>query len=64
MTAASPRRRDQRAADALRPIEITIGAVPYAEGSALIKQGDTHVLCAATVDESVPVLKYLPVPLF
>lgn len=51
---AAPRRRDNRAPDALRPLEIITGAVPYAEGSALIKQGDTHILCAATVDESVP----------
>lgn len=51
---AVPRRRDSRSPDALRPLEIVTGAVPYAEGSALIKQGDTHVLCAATVDESVP----------
>ena len=37
-----------------RPIKITPGAVPYAEGSALIEVGDTRVLCAATVDETVP----------
>jgi ribonuclease PH len=28
--------------------------MPFAEGSASIRLGDTHVLCAATVDERVP----------
>lgn len=49
-----PSRRDDRATDALRRLEILPGAVPYAEGSALIKLGDTHVLCSATVEENVP----------
>lgn len=49
-----PRRRDDRGIEELRPLEIIPGAVAYAEGSALIKLGDTHVLCAATVDENVP----------
>jgi ribonuclease PH len=43
-----------RGTEQLRPVEIIPGAVPYAEGSALIKMGRTHVLCAATVDERVP----------
>src|SRR3954454_2721094 len=38
----------------MRPIEIIPGVAPYAEGSALIKIGRTHVLCAATVEERVP----------
>ena len=37
-----------------RPIKITPNAVAYAEGSALVEIGDTRVLCAATVDETVP----------
>lgn len=37
-----------------RPVKITPGAVAYAEGSALVEIGDTRVLCAATVDETVP----------
>jgi len=49
-----PKRRDDRGSESLRTLEIIPGAVPYAEGSALIKLGDTHVLCAATVDENVP----------
>ena len=37
-----------------RPITITPDAVPQAEGSALIAMGNTRVLCAASVEESVP----------
>ncbi|MCK5799407.1 MAG: ribonuclease PH [Deltaproteobacteria bacterium] len=47
-------RHDGRAADALRPIEITTGFQASADGSALIRWGDTWVLCAASIDESVP----------
>jgi ribonuclease PH len=43
-----------RGAEQMRPIEIIPNAAPYAEGSALIKVGRTHVLCAATVEERVP----------
>lgn len=48
------KRRDDRGPEELRPLEIIPGAVPYAEGSALIKLGQTHVLCAATVEAKVP----------
>ena len=48
------RRKDDRAAETLRPLAIAPHAVPNAEGSALITVGDTHVLCAATVEERVP----------
>ncbi len=48
----TPRR--ERPADALRPIALERGAVPYAEGSCLVSFGDTKVLCAATVEASVP----------
>jgi ribonuclease PH len=55
MTQTIPMRRSYaRAADGLRPVSIAPHALPYAEGSAYIKLGDTHVLCSATVDESVP----------
>jgi ribonuclease PH len=47
-------RPDGRAPDELRPTAIELGAVPYAEGSALITMGDTRVLCAATIEERVP----------
>ncbi|HEY8445853.1 MAG TPA: ribonuclease PH [Thermomicrobiales bacterium] len=43
-----------RGPEDLRPLEIIPHAAPFAEGSALIKLGQTHVLCAATVEERVP----------
>ena len=47
-------RPDGRRPDQLRPVRITPGCQPYAEGSAMIEMGDTAVLCAASVDEQVP----------
>ncbi|HVK86892.1 MAG TPA: ribonuclease PH [Kofleriaceae bacterium] len=47
-------RFDGRSADQLRPLEIIPHFQKHAEGSALIKLGDTWVLCAASVEESVP----------
>jgi ribonuclease PH len=47
-------RIDDRAADALRPIQIERGYLRHAEGSALIRCGNTHVLCAASIELSVP----------
>jgi ribonuclease PH len=38
----------------MRPITIETGVSRHAEGSCLIKCGDTHVLCTASVDERVP----------
>jgi ribonuclease PH len=38
----------------MRPISIETGVTRHAEGSCLIKVGDTHVLCTATIDERVP----------
>ena len=38
----------------MRPVSIEPGAVPYAEGSALVGFGETRVLCAASVEERVP----------
>ena len=38
----------------MRPVEIIPGWLKTAEGSALIKLGNTHVLCAASVEDSVP----------
>ncbi len=55
MTATFNRKRPGgRAIDALRPIEIIPGYAPYAEGSALITAGNTHVLCTATIEERIP----------
>jgi len=47
-------RPDGRRPDQLRPLEIVTGFQKHAEGSALIKLGDTWVLCAASVDKGVP----------
>jgi len=43
-----------RAADALRPVQITRHYTKHAEGSVLIACGDTQVLCTASVIEKVP----------
>jgi ribonuclease PH len=47
-------RSDGRRPDQLRALEIVPGYQKHAEGSALIKLGDTWVLCAASVEASVP----------
>lgn len=47
-------RANGRELDQLRMLEIASNPMPYAEGSALIKIGNTHVLCAASVDDRVP----------
>ncbi len=47
-------RTDARAPDQMRPVRIETGYLLTAEGSALIEVGNTRVLCAATVEDSVP----------
>jgi ribonuclease PH len=47
-------RTDNRRPGDLRPVEIVTGYLATAEGSALIKAGNTIVLCAASVEETVP----------
>jgi len=47
-------RPSSRLADQLRAVSFTPHAAKYAEGSCLVKFGDTHVLCAASVEERVP----------
>jgi ribonuclease PH len=42
-----------RRPDLLRPVSIEPGITKYAEGSCLVKFGDTHVLCTASVEERV-----------
>ncbi|MGD8319305.1 MAG: ribonuclease PH [Gemmatimonadota bacterium] len=49
----APQRTDRRA-DGLRPVEMETGVAPYAEGSCLIRAGNTRVLCTASVAEGVP----------
>ena len=48
------RRLDGRTERDMRPMEITTGINIYAEGSALIKVGNTHVICTASVEDKVP----------
>ncbi len=43
-----------RNVDTMRPVSIETGVTKHAEGSCLIKMGDTHVLCTATLEERVP----------
>ncbi|MEM9869644.1 MAG: ribonuclease PH [Pseudomonadota bacterium] len=38
----------------MRSVEIETGFTKHAEGSVLIKMGDTHVLCTATIEDRVP----------
>ena len=47
-------RNDQRLHNELRPVEMNLGIQSYAEGSVLIKTGETHVICSASVEETVP----------
>jgi ribonuclease PH len=47
-------RAQQRAAMDLRPVEITPHYISSAEGSALIRVGETQVICTASVDDGVP----------
>ena len=54
MASAEPPVRSGRALDAMRPVTLERGAVPYAEGSCLVAFGNTRVLCAASVEDGVP----------
>lgn len=38
----------------MRPVSIETGITKHAEGSCLIRMGDTHVLCTATIEDRVP----------
>ncbi len=38
----------------MRSVDIETGVTKHAEGSCLIKMGDTHVLCTATIEDRVP----------
>lgn len=43
-----------RKLDELRTISIETGVMAHAEGSCLIKMGQTHVLCSATIEDKAP----------
>ena len=47
-------RNSGRKDDEKRQVEIITGFNPFAEGSCLIKCGNTHVVCTATVEDKVP----------
>jgi ribonuclease PH len=48
------RRADGRVPNQLRPVKIVPDYLKFAEGSVLIRVGDTRVLCAATIEDRVP----------
>ena len=50
----SSERTDGRRFDELRPVKITPGYLPYAEGSVLIEMGQTRVVCSASIEDRVP----------
>ena len=43
-----------RSLNEMRPVSIETNVTKHAEGSCLIKMGDTHVLCTATIEDRVP----------
>lgn len=47
-------RPSKRASDEMRPVTFERGLARYAEGSCLVKFGDTHVLTTATLEERLP----------
>ena len=47
-------RADGRAANQLRPLRFQNHIAPHAAGSTLIEWGNTRVICAVTIEESVP----------
>lgn len=47
-------RIDQRVHNQMRPVSIEIGVNRYAEGSALVKYGHTHVMCTASLEMTLP----------
>ena len=54
MPFASKARHDQRQSDELRPVEILRAFTQASPGSVLIRAGQTHVFCTATIEEAVP----------
>ena len=51
---AAGRRSDGRVPNQLRPVKIVPDYLKFAEGSVLIRVGDTRVICAATIEDRVP----------
>jgi len=53
-TSTIGRRNDGRVPNQLRPVKIVPDYLKFAEGSVLIRVGDTRVICAATIEDRVP----------
>jgi ribonuclease PH len=47
-------RPSNRAPDAMRPVSLQRNVARYAEGSCLVKFGETHVLCTASLEDKPP----------
>jgi ribonuclease PH len=47
-------RPSKRAVDEMRPVSFERGVARYAEGSCLVRFGETHVLCAASLEDKPP----------
>jgi ribonuclease PH len=47
-------RSEGREPHTLRPVRLTPGFMPFAEGSCLVEMGLTRVICTATIEDSVP----------
>ena len=47
-------RSGNRPFNSLRPVSVEYGIQPHADGSVLIRMGNTHVLCGVTVEDKVP----------
>ena len=54
MTVAVRRRSDGRLPNQLRPVRIVPDYLKFAEGSVLIRVGETRVICAVTIEDRVP----------
>ena len=54
MAGHAKERPSGRATDEMRAVRLETGVSKYAEGSCLACFGDTHVLCTASIEESVP----------
>ncbi|MGH6894765.1 MAG: hypothetical protein ACREEP_21175 [Dongiaceae bacterium] len=51
---SSAARPSGRAVDRLRAVELRVDVNRYGEGSCLVKFGNAHVLCTATIEEKAP----------
>jgi len=47
-------RPDERAIDEMREVSFVPNVAPHAQGSVLVRFGNTRVICAACIEESVP----------